>query len=112
MNLNKNVRFELNAMNAVKKKLLSGEKFLFNAYAVKKNSPLKMLKRCKKIFHRYQKNALKKISAIRMPWKINFQRYEDPVKKIFTAKFNAYFILTGNIIEVSDRRGSGKRSRR
>ena len=36
VNLKKSVRFALNAINAVKK-LLSGEKFLFTAYAAKKN---------------------------------------------------------------------------
>ena len=31
VNLSKSVRFAFNAMNAVKKKLLSGEKFFFSA---------------------------------------------------------------------------------
>ena len=31
LNLGKSVRFTFNAMNAVKKKLLSGEKFIFSA---------------------------------------------------------------------------------
>ena len=48
MNLSKSVRFAFNAMNAVKKKLLSGEIF-FSA-----------LKRWKKIFHRYKQDAVKK----------------------------------------------------
>ena len=51
-------------MNAVKKKLLSGEKN-FSA-----------LKRWKKIFHRYKQDAVKKI----------FHRYQqNAVKKNFTA---------------------------
>ena len=48
MNLSKSVRFAFNVMNAVKKKLLSGENF-FSA-----------LKRWKKIFHRYKQDAVKK----------------------------------------------------
>ena len=88
MNLSKSVRFALNAMNAVKKNYLCVKKIF---------SPLK---RWKKIFHRYQQNAVKKI----------FSALKSQILQIFTAKLNACLKFAGNIIEVSERWRSGIRS--
>ena len=63
----------------------------------------------KEIFHRCEQNEVQK----------KLLRYRDDVKKklplklqilqIFTAKFNAFIKLTGNIIEVSNRWRSEKK---
>ena len=88
MKLSKSVRFALNAMNAVKKNIYASKKFF---------SPLK---RWKKIFHRYQQNAVTK----------NFAPLKLQILQIFTAKINAYLKFAGNITEVSERWRSGIRS--
>ena len=91
MNLSKSVRFAFNAMNAVKKNHLSDENFF---------SPLQA--EC-------GEENFSPLPA------------ECGEKKFFTAKivnltffhranFNSYLIVTGNIIELSDRWRSGLRS--
>ena len=82
------------------------------------------MKFLKKIFHRYQQNAVKKYisGTSRMRWKKIFaplpaecgEKKFSPLKlqilQIFTANFNGYLKMTGIISKVSHRWRSGIRS--